>query len=76
MLVGSSWADGDKVTIWAFSNADSVELFVNGKSQGVQTMTQFSHVEWDNVAWEAGSIQVCSEEEGYSVGCHVWRMGW
>ena len=50
-----SWSAGDKVDIWAFSNAAAVELFVNGASLGKKTMPQFAHVEWDAVPFVAGS---------------------
>ena len=53
-----SWSPGVNVSMWAFSNADAVELIVNGQSLGTQNMTKFGHVEWDNVPWVAGSVQV------------------
>ena len=31
-----NWAPGAKVDLWVFSNADSVELLVNGVSQGTK----------------------------------------
>jgi len=42
--------------VWVYSNADSVELFVNGASQGKKQNPTLSHVQWD-VQWVAGSIE-------------------
>jgi beta-galactosidase len=39
-LVPMNWTDhqpGDPVSVWAYSTADTVELFLNGKSLGVRT---------------------------------------
>ncbi len=43
-----NWAgqEGKPVDVWAYSNADSVELFLNGKSLGVQQMPKNGHVHW------------------------------
>lgn len=38
--------EGEEVSIWAYSNADEVELFVNGKSQGRKAMPRNGHLEW------------------------------
>jgi beta-galactosidase len=45
----------DKVNIWAYSNCDEVELFINGKSQGRKPMEKLSHLEW-NVVYEPGVL--------------------
>lgn len=38
--------DGKLVSVWAFSNCDSVELFLNGKSYGEQKLKKNYHLEW------------------------------
>ena len=38
--------EGKPISVWAYSNLDAVELFVNGRSQGRQTMPRNGHVEW------------------------------
>ena len=43
--------------MWTFSNAASVELFVNNVSAGRKNQTQYSHVEWDKISWKAGSLR-------------------
>ena len=38
---------GQTVNVWCHTNLDSVELFVNGQSQGVRDVVPYKHVEWD-----------------------------
>ena len=60
------WEEGDSVDIWCFSNADSVELKINGKlyepavpgpapSAAKQDMPQFGHVQWSKVPFAKGT---------------------
>jgi len=51
-----NWNTGDTIEVWMYSNTDSVELFVNGKSQGKQQMPHIGHTSW-KVTYEAGSIE-------------------
>ena len=62
-----NWPAGSKVDIWSFSNADSVELFVNGASLGKKAMPQFAHVEWDQVPFAAGSYYTVAYDKSGSV---------
>jgi len=62
-----NWAPGAQVDVWVYSNLDAIELLVNGASQGIKNMTQFSHVEWDNVNYAPGSIQAIGYKFGSSV---------
>jgi beta-galactosidase len=48
---------GGTVIVWAYGNCQAVELFVNGVSQGKQTLNTQGHVEWDNVSYAAGTLQ-------------------
>jgi beta-galactosidase len=60
-----NFKEGEKVDVWAYYNqADEVELFINGKSQGIKhkTHTQL-HVSWP-VVFEGGSIKVVSRKDG------------
>lgn len=63
-----NWKPGEVVDLWAYyNNADEVELFVNGKSQGVKTKGKDEfHVMW-RVPFEAGSIKVISRKDGKEV---------
>lgn len=61
-----NWQPGQTVDLWAYyNNADEVELFVNGKSQGVRSKNgkdEF-HVCW-RVQFEPGSIKAVSRKDG------------
>jgi len=51
-----NWNSGASVNVWAYSNTDSVELLVNGNSQGKQKMPARGHVAW-KVTYQPGSIE-------------------
>ncbi len=55
--------EGQTIAVWAYSNCDEVELFVNGRSAGRKTMAKDMHVEWQ-VAYAPGKI----EAYGYKAG--------
>lgn len=60
-----NWEEGQEVDLWAYyNNADEVELFVNGKSQGVKTMPSDKyHVAW-RAKYEPGILKVVSRKNG------------
>lgn len=41
-----NWTAGETVSVWAFGNAERVELLLNGKSLGSQPMPRLGHVQW------------------------------
>ena len=47
--------EGKDIQVWAFSNCDVVELFLNGKSLGKKDMPKDSHLEW-SVPYEPGVL--------------------
>jgi beta-galactosidase len=55
--------NGEPVSVWVHSNLDSVELFVNGKSQGSQKVKRYTHLEW-KVPYEPGVIEVRGTKDG------------
>ena len=60
----TSWTAGQSVTVWVYSNADSVELFLNGKSQGSKTMTATAaHAQW-SVPFATGTLQAKATKGG------------
>ncbi|THU40280.1 glycoside hydrolase family 2 protein [Niastella caeni] len=60
-----NWQPGQVVDMWAYyNNADEVELFINGKSQGVKRKTGDElHVMW-RVTYEQGRVEAVSRKDG------------
>ena len=60
-----NWAgkEGQDIEVWAFSNAESVELLVNGMSVGSQTVKKDSHVLW-KVPYTPGWIEARATKAG------------
>jgi beta-galactosidase len=61
-----NWSTGTTVWVWVYSNCDSVELFLNDKSQGEKTVGSNTRLEW-NVAWASGTLRA-EGKRGGSVG--------
>jgi beta-galactosidase len=47
---------GKPLTVYCYSNADEVELFVNGISQGRKKMIANWYLKWDNVIYQPGKL--------------------
>lgn len=72
-----NWKSGDNVNVWVYSNAVSVQLFLNGKSLGTKNVPTSAspmgrvwrgHVEW-NVPYQAGNITAIGyDSNGKSIG--------
>ena len=74
-----NWMEGQTIDMWCYyNNADEVELFVNGKSQGVRKkganhngnaprLSTEYHVMW-RVVFEAGEVKVVARKDGRQVG--------
>jgi beta-galactosidase len=59
-----NWTAGTTVTVFAYNNCDSVELFLNGASVGSQTMMSgMLHLAWD-VPWASGSLRADCKRGG------------
>jgi beta-galactosidase len=54
---------GEPISVWAYSNLEEVELFLNGKSQGKQTVPHLGHLEW-KVKYEPGTIEARASKGG------------
>jgi len=54
---------GDPVEVWVNSNADNVELFLNGKSLGKKDMARNSHLKW-TVNYEPGALEAVAYKKG------------
>ena len=79
-----NWIPGNEIDMWCYyNNADEVELFVNGKSQGIRrktspasdnshtsqlsSLTTEYHVGW-RVTFEPGEVKVVARKDGKVVG--------
>ena len=64
-----NWEEGQQIDMWCYyNNADEVELFINGKSQGVTSKTKDKlHAAW-RVAFEPGTVKVIARKGGEVVG--------
>ena len=60
-----NWTPGEQIDMWCYyNNADEVELYVNGVSQGVRSKdAEHLHVVW-NVTFEPGTVKVVARKEG------------
>lgn len=55
--------EGQRISVWAYSNCDEIELFLNGKSQGRKPMTKNGHLEW-MVPYAAGTLKAIGYKSG------------
>ena len=55
--------EGEPISVWVHSNLDSVELFLNGKSQGSQRVLPLTHLEW-KVKYEPGVLEARGSKDG------------
>jgi beta-galactosidase len=55
--------EGEPISVWVHSNLDSVELFLNGKSQGSQKVQPLTHLEW-KVKYEPGVLEARGTKNG------------
>ena len=59
-----NWAPGDTIDVWAYTNADEVELFLNGASQGVRRKdADHLHLMW-RVAFRPGVLRAVARRNG------------
>lgn len=64
-----NWLDGEQIDMWCYYNqADEVELYINGKSQGVRRKADSHqyHVMW-RVTFEPGEVRVVARKDGKEV---------
>ena len=68
-----NWVPGDSIDVWCYYNqADEVELFVNGVSQGVRKKGAKYHVAW-RVTFDPGELRAVSRKDGKVVCSQVIR---
>ena len=58
--------EGQEIAVWAFSNCDEVELFVNKKSAGKKAMPVNGHLEW-KVKYVPGVVEAIGYKKGKKI---------
>ncbi|HJQ71546.1 MAG TPA: beta-galactosidase GalA [Blastocatellia bacterium] len=66
--------EGQAIDVWCWSNCESVELFLNGKSMGRKTMEANSHLEW-KVPYAPGVIEARGIKNGKEIITRVETTG-
>ena len=65
---------GEKVSLYTYTNADEVELFLNGKSLGVKKNSNDpklrARIKWDNIAYAPGTLVAVAKKNGNVVARH------
>lgn len=62
-----NWKQGQKIDVWAYSNAQEVELFLNGKSLGTKEKTgDECHLVW-HVTFKPGTLKAIARTNGKEV---------
>ncbi len=72
-----NWPDkiGKPIDVWVNTNADTVELFLNGKSLGKKEMPRNSHLKWENVIYEPGTLEAVAFKKGKKITTKVETTG-
>ena len=58
--------EGKEIDVWAYSNCDEVELFLNKKSLGKKKMEQNGHLEW-KVKYTPGTLEAIGYRDGKKI---------
>ena len=65
---------GEQVSIYTYTNADEVELFLNGKSLGVKQNSrdpkQRARILWENIPYQSGTLTAVGKKDGKVVARH------
>ena len=65
---------GEQVSLYTYTNADEVELFLNGKSLGVKKNSNDpklrARIKWDNIAYAPGALLAVARKNGKVVARH------
>ena len=82
-----NWRTGDRVPVCCYTNGDEAELFLNGRSLGRRRKDPAAHaderdyyavcaryrLQWTDVAWEPGRLEVVAYRNGRPIGKDVRR---
>lgn len=71
-----NWArkEGKPIDVWVYSNADNVELFLNGTSLGKKDMPRNGHLQW-SVNYEPGVLSAVAYKKGKKITSQVETTG-
>ncbi len=69
-----NWSSGTNVEVWAYSNCDTVELFLNGTSLGSKSVGTAGHLTW-SVPWSSGTLRAKGTKGGTVVYDEVVTAG-
>ena len=58
--------EGEKVSVWVYSNCDEVALSVNGKNLGRKKMPRNGHLEWTAI-YKPGRVEAAGYKKGKKV---------
>lgn len=68
---------GKSYSLYTFTNCDEVELLLNGKSLGVKKnstdINNRDKIKWDNIPYEAGTLEAVARNNGKVVARHTIR---
>ncbi|WDF57389.1 beta-galactosidase GalA [Mucilaginibacter sp. KACC 22063] len=62
--------EGRPIDVWVNSNADDVELFLNGKGLGKKTMPRYGHLVW-SVKYQPGKLLAVAHKHGKTIKASV-----
>lgn len=66
---------GEQFSLYTYTNADEVELFLNGKSLGVKKNSEDpklrARIKWDTIAYVPGALQAVARKNGKVVARHL-----
>lgn len=66
---------GEQISLYTYTNADEVELFLNGKNLGVKKNSNDpklrARIKWDNIAYVPGALQAVARKNGKVVARHL-----
>jgi beta-galactosidase len=65
---------GKPIDVWVNTNADNVELFLNGKSLGKKDMPRNSHLQW-TVNYEPGTLEAIAYKKGRKLTTKIETTG-
>jgi beta-galactosidase len=66
--------EGQPIDVWVNTNADNVELFLNGRSLGIKDMPRNAHLQW-TVNYEPGTLEAVAYKKGRKLTRKVETTG-